>query len=163
MNIRSNEMKPWYWVITYFSKKDNIRILQTNHGFIFAHDIDEAQSILHENWPDDNSFVIIESHIRQIEVNCNNYCNFGNIQIELQKEFNNELNDHVSNEKPVWKTWEGWRGNHDQRIEEATCSKCGYVHPTVKGSLSKLGTVCPSCKSIITEVEYNNHQREYVI
>lgn len=47
-----------------------------------------------------------------------------------------------------WEVWPGWAGNHDQRIEDATCSNCGYVHPTtVYGSLSKLPRQCVSCKS----------------
>ena len=31
-----------------------------------------------------------------------------------------------------WIYWDGLRGNHDQRIEDATCSKCGYIHHTVR-------------------------------
>lgn len=44
-----------------------------------------------------------------------------------------------------WKYWEGWEGNCDQRIENATCSNCGYVHPTVKGSPEKLSDFCGGC------------------
>ena len=60
--------------------------------------------------------------------------------------------------KPVvygeWNFWDGWIGNHDQRIEDATCSECGYVHPTVrrehndksyKDVLAKLANYCPNC------------------
>lgn len=47
-----------------------------------------------------------------------------------------------------WKYWEGWCGNHDKRIEDATCSKCGYKHPTIRfGSPDLLQDYCPSCKS----------------
>ena len=46
-----------------------------------------------------------------------------------------------------WIVWGGWAGNHDQRIEDAQCSKCGYKHYTVYGSLSKLNAVCPKCGS----------------
>ena len=53
-----------------------------------------------------------------------------------------------------WRFWDGWRGNHDQRIEDATCSECGYVHPTVrrahddksyKDVLARLANYCPDC------------------
>lgn len=44
-----------------------------------------------------------------------------------------------------WIYWDGWSGNHDQRIEDATCSKCGWVHPTVKGSPEKLSDYCAGC------------------
>ncbi len=61
-----------------------------------------------------------------------------------------------------WEFWEGWIGNHDMRIEDATCSNCGYMHPTVRrefvngkfnGSetpqhvLNKLSDFCPSCRA----------------
>ena len=57
--------------------------------------------------------------------------------------------------KAKWLFWEGWAGNHDKRIEDATCSKCGYRHATVRktfGSgetnrdvLNKLSPFCPAC------------------
>lgn len=47
-----------------------------------------------------------------------------------------------------WKYWDGWCGNHDRRIEDATCSKCGYKHPTIRyGSPDLLQDYCPCCKS----------------
>lgn len=47
-----------------------------------------------------------------------------------------------------WKYWSGWSGNHDKRIEDATCSKCGYKHSTIRfGSPDLLQDYCPSCKS----------------
>ena len=47
-----------------------------------------------------------------------------------------------------WKYWEGWCSNHDKRIDDATCSKCGYKHPTIRfGSPDLLQDYCPSCKS----------------
>lgn len=47
-----------------------------------------------------------------------------------------------------WKYWDGWCGNHDKRIDDATCSKCGYEHPTIRfGSPDLLQDYCPSCKS----------------
>ena len=49
--------------------------------------------------------------------------------------------------KAVWIYWDGWKGNHDRRIEDAVCSQCGYKHPTVYGSLDKLAQICPWCKS----------------
>jgi hypothetical protein len=59
--------------------------------------------------------------------------------------------------KAKWEFWDGWIGNHDQRIEDATCSKCGYKHPAVRrtyGSnetaqdvLNKLSNYCGGCGS----------------
>jgi len=53
----------------------------------------------------------------------------------------------LSKENAIWLVWAGWKGNHDQSIEGAKCSKCGYKHPTVYGSLEKLGKFCPNCGS----------------
>lgn len=67
----------------------------------------------------------------------------------------------VKQVKPIdcgkWEFWEGSIGNHDMRIEGATCSECGYVHPTVRrtfGSresfedvVEKLEVVCPRCNA----------------
>ena len=54
-----------------------------------------------------------------------------------------------------WLFWEGWEGSHDWRIDDATCSRCGYHHATVRktfGSgetrrdvLNKLSPFCPAC------------------
>lgn len=54
-----------------------------------------------------------------------------------------------------WKFWEGWMSNHDMRIDDATCSICGYEHPTVRRTygireteqevLNKLFKFCPNC------------------
>ena len=46
-----------------------------------------------------------------------------------------------------WQYWSGWSGNHDKRIEDATCSKCGYKHSTIFGSPDLLQDYCPCCKS----------------
>lgn len=46
-----------------------------------------------------------------------------------------------------WKIWPGWRGNCDKRIEGATCSVCGYVHSTVRGSTDELSNFCGGCGS----------------
>lgn len=46
-----------------------------------------------------------------------------------------------------WEYWPGWGGNHDKRIEDAKCSRCGYQHPTVRGTPKLLADVCPRCKS----------------
>ena len=62
-----------------------------------------------------------------------------------------------SESEAKWLFWEGWVGNHDKRIEDATCSKCGYRHVIVRktfGSgetnrdvLNKLSPFCPACGS----------------
>ena len=46
-----------------------------------------------------------------------------------------------------WKYWDGWMSNHDKRIDDATCSKCGYKHSIVKGSPDLLSDCCPNCNS----------------
>ena len=47
-----------------------------------------------------------------------------------------------------WKYWSGWSGNHDKRIDDAICSKCGYKHSTIRfGNPDMLQDYCPSCKS----------------
>ncbi len=65
-----------------------------------------------------------------------------------------ENSDEARHEKiGYWEFWEGWIGNHDQRIEDATCSECGYMHSTVRRNkgetankvLKKLATICPGC------------------
>ena len=68
--------------------------------------------------------------------------------------------EDVDINKGRWEFWPGWIGNHDKRIEDATCSRCGYVHPTVRRELvngrvksdetaqdilNKLATICPGC------------------
>lgn len=57
---------------------------------------------------------------------------------------------NLINKEPVettcdWIVWSGWAGNHDARIEGATCSRCGYKHPTVYQSTSLLSKKCPGC------------------
>lgn len=66
------------------------------------------------------------------------------------------------NKHAHWEYWSGWAGNHDQRIEDATCSNCGYKHPTVrldyvdgkfiKGYVpDKLAKECPNCGAKMDE------------
>lgn len=50
-----------------------------------------------------------------------------------------------------WIYWDGWCGNHDRRIDDATCSVCGYKHPTVRATKTEwdtrkfLSDTCPGC------------------
>ena len=53
-------------------------------------------------------------------------------------------------EKATWLYWIGWQGNHDQRIEDAICSRCGYEHETVYQSLDNLSEYCPRCGRIMS-------------
>jgi predicted Zn-ribbon and HTH transcriptional regulator len=55
--------------------------------------------------------------------------------------------EQVNEKTAHWIVWGGWRGNHDQRIEDAKCSNCGFEHPTVYGSLKLLNSHCPRCNS----------------
>jgi hypothetical protein len=60
-----------------------------------------------------------------------------------------------TNEEPKtakWNYWPGWKGNHDQRIDDAKCSKCGYNHKTVYAP-GELSSYCPGCGSIMTDTE----------
>ena len=45
----------------------------------------------------------------------------------------------------AWQYWDGWCGNHDKRIDDATCSKCGYKHPIVRGTPELLADYCAGC------------------
>lgn len=57
--------------------------------------------------------------------------------------------DALPSNKPqaYWKYWGGWGGNHDKRIDDATCSNCGFKHPTVRGydAPNQLHKICPGC------------------
>jgi ribosomal protein L37E len=60
-----------------------------------------------------------------------------------KREFSEE-----KNKQGHWVYWDGWKGNHDYRIDDATCSKCGYLHPIVRmnglETPKLLSTKCPS-------------------
>lgn len=62
-----------------------------------------------------------------------------------------EVNKESSENIAQWLFWSGWAGNHDRRIEDATCSNCGFHHPTVYGSKDLLMRVCPACKFKMVE------------
>lgn len=47
-----------------------------------------------------------------------------------------------------WKYWGGWCGNHDFRLTDATCTHCGYRHPTIRHKRNAdklLPDRCPRC------------------
>jgi hypothetical protein len=51
-----------------------------------------------------------------------------------------------------WNYWPGWCGNHDLRLEDATCPFCGYKHPTIRHdpkAPKKLPKQCPMCKAFL--------------
>ena len=50
---------------------------------------------------------------------------------EWKEEIQNKINQVNNIKYGRWIYWDGWKGNHDQRIDDATCSECGYEHPTV--------------------------------
>ena len=83
------------------------------------------------------------------------YLNAVNEMIDIfpKEKINDDTPTEVVNHGD-WVFWGGWCGNHDRRIEDATCSECGYKHPTVrweKGDvnnesvLNKLAHKCPRC------------------
>lgn len=64
------------------------------------------------------------------------------------------IREKLEREKPrqaAWLYWDGWCGNHDRRIDDATCSGCGYKHPTVRATKTEwdtpkfLSDTCPGC------------------
>ncbi len=69
-----------------------------------------------------------------------------------------------------WKFWEGWMSNHDMRIEDATCSVCGYKHPTVRRTygiretmqdvLNKLSNYCADCGAKMDRGTNNDRHRK---
>jgi len=77
---------------------------------------------------------------------------------ELQELYDSQLlkdsQKAESEEKETanWIVWAGWSGNHDQRIERATCSSCGYIHKTVYRSLDNLSPTCPNCNKKMISV-----------
>jgi hypothetical protein len=60
-------------------------------------------------------------------------------------------------ETAIWEFKKAWTCNNTRIIEDATCSRCGYMRHTVRISqgdkattqevLSKLGKYCPNCRS----------------
>ena len=74
-----------------------------------------------------------------------------------------ELNVAISSPKyeAKWEYWAGWSGNHDKRIDDATCSKCGYKHGTIRHkNPSYLPDVCPRCHSKMDKGDgYNDHSK----
>ena len=77
------------------------------------------------------------------------------IGMRFARESNPEIFPKKSKDEPYWKVWRGWRGNHDQRIEGSTCSKCGYECQTVYGSLDKLPKHCGGCGSEMMGIKEN--------
>lgn len=75
------------------------------------------------------------------------------LHTECATRLNNKINSFLaeaqakSSFEARWEYWPGWGGNHDKRIEDAKCSRCGYNHPTVRGTPKLLSDVCPRCKS----------------
>lgn len=76
---------------------------------------------------------------------------------EWEENIQNKMNKIDNVKHARWIYWVGWIGNHDQRIEGATCSECGYKHPTVRlekgdkysSTPNKLANICPCCKAIM--------------
>lgn len=54
-------------------------------------------------------------------------------------------------DETTWVFSSYWRGNHDKRIEDATCEKCGCKHPPIVGSdscqqlIDSFYKYCPNC------------------
>lgn len=77
--------------------------------------------------------------------------NYGN-KFDLSKSIceyisNLGIEQQTNQKTAFWDFWLGWGGNHDQRIDDAKCSSCGWKHPTVYRSTDNLQKTCPSCGS----------------
>ena len=69
---------------------------------------------------------------------------------KAETKFNELFGESFGNDncEAKWEYWAGWMSNHDRRIDDATCSKCGYKHPTIRfGTPDLLQDYCPQCKS----------------
>ena len=65
---------------------------------------------------------------------------------------------HTSERKVYWKVW---KGNHDNRVEYAKCSSCGFIHCNVN-SIFELPKSCPHCNSNINQVDYGDNRYEAI-
>lgn len=94
-------------------------------------DHDDIRAILAEKFNAPRSSVVIELDTIHHEVSAK-------IHISEKVE---------SSDEAYWEVWAGWVGNHDRRIDGATCSNCGFKHPTVyeREALSQLYKTCPQC------------------
>lgn len=107
---------------------------------------------LEDNWNDYRGHHYVrnyDAYVKEIEVDLK----------EWKEEIQNKINQ-ISNVKyGRWIYWDGWKGNSGQRIDDATCSECGYKHPTVwrnqgeeyNSTPDKLADICPSCKAIMNK------------
>lgn len=72
-----------------------------------------------------------------------------NVSVPNQLQIRVVISEEKIEQKPqaYWKYWGGWGGNHDKRIDDATCSNCGFKHPTVRGydAPNQLHKICPRC------------------
>lgn len=55
------------------------------------------------------------------------------------------LESVLKDDEAKWEIWGGWVGNCNKRIDDATCSKCGYHHATVYGDPKHLSLYCAGC------------------
>lgn len=93
-------------------------------------------------------------YVRDIDITRKWRLKYSNVDAPIIDYVDVVVNDYgmVSLVKPQknkarWQYWEGWMINHDKRIDGATCSKCGYEHPTVKGTPKLLSDYCAGCGS----------------
>lgn len=73
--------------------------------------------------------------------------------------------EEVEEETAEWMYWDGWISNHDYRIDDATCSNCGFKHPVVRGkdAPDQLYDYCPKCKRKMRKrigTAYISHKEE---
>lgn len=69
-----------------------------------------------------------------------------NIKPKWLDDFLIKEDDKKEEYEAEWLYWPGWSGNHDKRIDDATCSNCGYKHLTVYNTPDNLSDKCPRCQ-----------------
>lgn len=76
---------------------------------------------------------------------CDEYNRKNNVYVLLNEYQRRKSIEESGRKVAKWLYWEGWCGNHDQRIDDAKCSVCGYKHPTVYKDPNNLSDYCGGC------------------
>ena len=144
----------------YLSNEDDYKFLTKNLGFrrndgIYSDFYDYGEG-WYLYWCEDGGDCWDHHNIR----NYNAYVKEIETELKEWKEnIQNKINKVDNVKHGHWIYWDGWKGNSSQRIDDATCSECGYKHPTVwrnqgeeyNSTPDKLADYCPSCKAIMNK------------
>lgn len=121
-----------------------LKLLGTEYSMVVRRDIEAMEYTVRVSDSQDRHFSISFSELEMIHTN-------SNVLLHHIEQCILALKDGQSSDTTSWIYWSGWSGNHDKRIEDAKCLKCGYIHPTVYGSLDNLSKYCPGCGRKIKE------------